>query len=102
MNFELTPEMIEEMREVLSPREYDIIARNYGIDGKKMTLRKLAKEYKLSGTRIGQIRETGLNKLRHRWRKLKKKQTKDIDNRPFQILAKSETGDQFLLITIKS
>lgn len=49
---------------ILNPRETEIIKLCYGIDSKKLSLRKIGKLFGISGTRVAQIRNRILRKLR--------------------------------------
>ena len=58
-------EHIREMLETLPPKEADILALRYGLNGEKcLSLREISRRYRLSRERIRQIEKKAIKKLR--------------------------------------
>jgi RNA polymerase primary sigma factor len=62
-----TREEIQELVKNLPPREAEILALRYGLDGRKpQTLEEVGKKFKVTRERIRQLQEIALEKLRRR------------------------------------
>lgn len=58
--------LIREHGHALTPREYDVLSRYYGLDGEHATMAAMAREMGISHTRVRQIRlqaETDLQEM---------------------------------------
>ena len=58
-------EFFKQMRGALSEREYELICRHFGINGKEETMQEIGEHFNVSGGRIGQILAKAIRKLKH-------------------------------------
>ena len=58
-------EFFKQMRDALNEREYEIICRHFGINGKEETMREIGEHFNISGSRVTQIMEKAIRKLKH-------------------------------------
>lgn len=80
-------QIVDEALKTLTDRERLVLELRYGHGGKPVTQKDLGIELSISGSRIGQIEEGALRKLRHPYR-IKKLQ-------PFLYQAVSQGKDNF-------